>query len=113
MVCSDVSLCIFFCAKLTVMLTCRAPLMLWAVCMRVLRASYCACSMQSLAPYHVLGEYCGVVKSLAQAEVDAAAACAPDEQLTGFIIKDKTETFDTDIELPDAHSVRRLVRGSL
>ena len=55
----------------------------------------------------MLGEYCGVVKTLAQSELDAAAACAPDEHLTGFIIKDKTETFDTDIELPGAHRARR------
>lgn len=60
----------------------------------------------------MLGEYCGVVKTGAQSELDAAAACAPDEDLTGFIIKDKTETFQTD-ELPGAHRVRREVRGTL
>jgi hypothetical protein len=68
--------------------------------------------LQSLPQYHLLGEYCGVVKTGAQLELDAAAACAPDEQLTGFFFKDKTETFTTD-ELQGAHRVRREPRGTL
>ena len=60
--------------------------------------------MQDLRSNHVLGEYCGVVKTLEQSERDAAAACGEDEHLTGYIYKDKTETFETDVELPGAHS---------
>ncbi len=61
--------------------------------------------MQDLAQWHVLGEYCGVVKTGAQLELDAIAACASDERVTGYIIKDKVEAFDTDVALPGVHSL--------
>ncbi|EIE22308.1 hypothetical protein COCSUDRAFT_56002 [Coccomyxa subellipsoidea C-169] len=58
---------------------------------------------KDLAQWHVLGEYCGVVKTGAQLELDAIAACASDERVTGYIIKDKVEAFDTDVALPGDH----------
>ncbi len=60
--------------------------------------------MQDLPQFHLLGEYCGVVKTEEQSEEDAAAACDGEERVTGFIIKDKTETFDSEIDLPSAYT---------
>ena len=59
--------------------------------------------MQDLPRFHVLGEYCGVVKTGEQSEEDAAAACDGEERITGFIIKDKTESFDCEADLPSTY----------
>ncbi len=55
--------------------------------------------MQDLKKCWLLGEYCGVVKTSDAHERDTADAC-PDDPTLGYVIRDKTESFIDDLDLP-------------
>ncbi|BDA51437.1 hypothetical protein COCOBI_18-3150 [Coccomyxa sp. Obi] len=57
---------------------------------------------QDLKGLALLGEYCGVVKTSDAHERDTAAAC-PEDPTLGYIIRDKTEAINDDLDLPNGH----------